>query len=217
MRRSGVIRGSISSSIVVAAVLRYTVFGRHVFAVGSNESTARLCGINIIAQLNAACDGDLEVDEHHTVEDTALALGEALRLQRGPAHQGTVNVGLAEQFGGVTRFDASPILNPDRSSYLGIVSRFDQAAKIGMDLLRLLRRGNFTRADCPNRLISDDRSPARIGADSLEGTCNLCRYHLLLHPFVSFFDRLADGRDLGGREGHLVERVVDDQVHLAVL
>jgi ribose/xylose/arabinose/galactoside ABC-type transport system permease subunit len=34
-------------AIVVAAVLRYTVFGRHVFAVGSNESTARLCGINV--------------------------------------------------------------------------------------------------------------------------------------------------------------------------
>ena len=31
----------------VAAVLRYTVFGRHVFAIGSNESTARLCGINV--------------------------------------------------------------------------------------------------------------------------------------------------------------------------
>ena len=28
-------------------VLRYTVFGRHVFALGSNESTARLCGINV--------------------------------------------------------------------------------------------------------------------------------------------------------------------------
>lgn len=34
-------------AIVVAVVLRYTVFGRHVFALGSNESTARLCGINV--------------------------------------------------------------------------------------------------------------------------------------------------------------------------
>ncbi|MCA9187164.1 MAG: ABC transporter permease [Pirellulaceae bacterium] len=31
----------------VAVLLRYTVFGRSVFAIGSNESTARLCGINI--------------------------------------------------------------------------------------------------------------------------------------------------------------------------
>jgi len=29
--------------------------------------------------LRLSCDGDLEVDEHHTVEDTALSLGEALR------------------------------------------------------------------------------------------------------------------------------------------
>lgn len=30
-----------------AAVLRFTVFGRHVFAVGSNEQTARLCGVAV--------------------------------------------------------------------------------------------------------------------------------------------------------------------------
>ena len=34
-------------AILLAVVLKYTVFGRHVFAVGSNESTARLCGINV--------------------------------------------------------------------------------------------------------------------------------------------------------------------------
>ncbi len=32
-------------ALVLAVVLRRTVFGRHVFAIGSNESTARLCGI----------------------------------------------------------------------------------------------------------------------------------------------------------------------------
>jgi ribose/xylose/arabinose/galactoside ABC-type transport system permease subunit len=31
----------------LALVLRYTVFGRYVFALGSNEQTARLCGLNI--------------------------------------------------------------------------------------------------------------------------------------------------------------------------
>ncbi len=30
---------------VMAVVLRFTVFGRHVFAIGSNESAARLCGV----------------------------------------------------------------------------------------------------------------------------------------------------------------------------
>jgi len=33
--------------IVLAALLRYSVFGRYVFAIGSNEATARLCGINV--------------------------------------------------------------------------------------------------------------------------------------------------------------------------
>jgi len=32
-------------ALAMAAVLKYTVFGRHVFAIGSNEATARLCGI----------------------------------------------------------------------------------------------------------------------------------------------------------------------------
>ncbi len=41
--------GLLALALVVSAVLRYTVFGRHVFAVGSNESTARLCGINVPA------------------------------------------------------------------------------------------------------------------------------------------------------------------------
>ncbi len=34
-------------TIFVAAVLRYTRFGRHVFAIGSNEQTARLCGVRV--------------------------------------------------------------------------------------------------------------------------------------------------------------------------
>jgi ribose transport system permease protein len=34
-------------SVAVSLLLKYSVFGRHVFAIGSNELTARLCGINI--------------------------------------------------------------------------------------------------------------------------------------------------------------------------
>ncbi len=34
-------------ALIVAALLRYTVFGRHVFAIGSNERMARLCGVPI--------------------------------------------------------------------------------------------------------------------------------------------------------------------------
>ncbi|MHC4434747.1 MAG: ABC transporter permease, partial [Planctomycetota bacterium] len=34
-------------AIVIAAMLRYTRLGRHIFAVGSNEQTARLCGVAV--------------------------------------------------------------------------------------------------------------------------------------------------------------------------
>ena len=34
-------------ALVMAVVLRQTVFGRYVFAIGSNEATARLCGIRV--------------------------------------------------------------------------------------------------------------------------------------------------------------------------
>jgi len=38
---------AIALAVLVGLSMRYTVFGRNVFAVGSNESTARLCGINV--------------------------------------------------------------------------------------------------------------------------------------------------------------------------
>jgi ribose/xylose/arabinose/galactoside ABC-type transport system permease subunit len=39
----------LAMAVVVALVLRFTVFGRYVFALGSNEQTARLCGLNVPA------------------------------------------------------------------------------------------------------------------------------------------------------------------------
>lgn len=36
-------------ALILAMVLHFTVFGRHVYALGSNEATARLCGINVFA------------------------------------------------------------------------------------------------------------------------------------------------------------------------
>ena len=37
----------IGLAIALALALRYTQFGRHLYAVGSNEQTARLCGVNV--------------------------------------------------------------------------------------------------------------------------------------------------------------------------
>ncbi|MET0555070.1 MAG: ABC transporter permease [Vicinamibacteria bacterium] len=40
---------TLALAVLTAAVLRYTRFGRHLFAIGSNERTARLCGVRVEA------------------------------------------------------------------------------------------------------------------------------------------------------------------------
>jgi ribose transport system permease protein len=70
-------------AVVMAVVLRYTVFGRHVFAIGSNESTARLCGIRTnrakiiiytISGLFCGLSGVMEFSRL-TVGDPTVAVG----------------------------------------------------------------------------------------------------------------------------------------------
>jgi ribose/xylose/arabinose/galactoside ABC-type transport system permease subunit len=39
----------LAMAAIVSLTLRFTVFGRYVFALGSNEQTARLCGLNVPA------------------------------------------------------------------------------------------------------------------------------------------------------------------------
>lgn len=38
---------AIGLAVITAVVMRQTVFGRYIFAIGSNEATARLCGIRV--------------------------------------------------------------------------------------------------------------------------------------------------------------------------
>jgi ribose transport system permease protein len=53
----------VALALLIAGVLRYTRFGRHVFAIGSNERMARLCGVGItrtkvaVYALTGACAG----------------------------------------------------------------------------------------------------------------------------------------------------------------
>ena len=70
-------------AIVMAVILRYTVFGRHIFAIGSNEATARLCGIRInrtkvaiygIAGLFCGLSGVMQFSRL-TVGDPTVAVG----------------------------------------------------------------------------------------------------------------------------------------------
>ena len=70
-------------AVVMAVTLRSTVFGRHIFAVGSNEATARLCGIRTdrikvliyaIAGLFCGLSGVMEFSRL-TVGDPTVAVG----------------------------------------------------------------------------------------------------------------------------------------------
>ena len=38
---------ALAAAVLVGTIARNTVFGRHIFAIGSNEETARLCGIRV--------------------------------------------------------------------------------------------------------------------------------------------------------------------------
>ena len=70
-------------ALLFGAVLRYTRFGRHVFAVGSNEEAARLCGVRVgpvkvsvyaIAAAMAGLAGLMQFSRL-TVGDPTVALG----------------------------------------------------------------------------------------------------------------------------------------------
>jgi ribose transport system permease protein len=70
-------------AVALAVALKYTVFGRHIFAVGSNESTARLCGVRTdrvkvlvyaISGLFCGLSGVMEFSRL-TVGDPTVAVG----------------------------------------------------------------------------------------------------------------------------------------------
>jgi ribose transport system permease protein len=70
-------------AVAMVIFLRYTVFGRHVFAIGSNEATARLCGVRTkrakiiiytLAGLFCGLSGVMEFSRL-TVGDPTVAVG----------------------------------------------------------------------------------------------------------------------------------------------
>ncbi len=82
-RRARVSRKTNETSIEVAIDLDRTQSAEVRTGIGFFDHMLEQLGKHGGFALELRCDGDLQVDEHHTVEDVALALGEALRQALG--------------------------------------------------------------------------------------------------------------------------------------
>lgn len=72
----------VAVAVLAALAMRYSVFGRHVFALGSNEETARLCGLRVertkvlVYTLAIACAGVAAV-----LQTSYLSMGDPTTAQ----------------------------------------------------------------------------------------------------------------------------------------
>ena len=82
-RRARVERKTRETSIVVSVDLDATGPVRAATGIGFFDHMLEQLGKHGGFALELDCQGDLHVDEHHTIEDCALALGEALRRALG--------------------------------------------------------------------------------------------------------------------------------------
>ena len=82
-RRAKVTRRTRETSILVSVDLDKEADADARTGIGFFDHMLEQLGKHGGFALTVHCDGDLEVDEHHTVEDVALTLGEALRKALG--------------------------------------------------------------------------------------------------------------------------------------
>jgi len=75
---------TVALAILVALVLRYTRFGRHLFAIGSSERTARLCGVRIDRTRAAV----------YTIAGAFAALAGVMEFSKLSVGDPTVSIGL---------------------------------------------------------------------------------------------------------------------------
>jgi imidazoleglycerol-phosphate dehydratase/histidinol-phosphatase len=83
-RRAAAVRRTNETEVRVAVDLDADGPIRIATGVGFFDHMLEQVGRHAGIALDIACDGDLHVDEHHTVEDVALVLGDVLRDALGP-------------------------------------------------------------------------------------------------------------------------------------
>ena len=82
-RRAAVTRKTLETAIEVELGLDGTGRGEIATGIGFLDHMLAALARHGRFDLTLKCRGDLEIDDHHTVEDCALALGEALRNALG--------------------------------------------------------------------------------------------------------------------------------------
>jgi imidazoleglycerol-phosphate dehydratase/histidinol-phosphatase len=82
-RAAAIERSTRETRVAVKVDLDSTVRPRVATGIGFLDHMIEQLGVHGGFALELRCDGDLHIDEHHTVEDSALALGQALRQALG--------------------------------------------------------------------------------------------------------------------------------------
>src|SRR3989338_4156201 len=88
--------------------------------------------------------------DNHRVADN---FGESVGFKTSATHKRAINIRLRHQVGDIVRLDASSVQNSKAPRRVFPESFSDFLADKSMNFLGLIRRGHFTRADCPNRFV----------------------------------------------------------------
>ncbi|TCS80464.1 imidazoleglycerol-phosphate dehydratase HisB [Pectinatus cerevisiiphilus] len=79
MRQFTIKRQTLETSIKVALELDGTGKAAVNTKIGFFDHMLTLLSVHSLIDLNVECNGDIEVDGHHSVEDTGIAMGDAFR------------------------------------------------------------------------------------------------------------------------------------------
>jgi imidazoleglycerol-phosphate dehydratase len=83
MRQATITRRTAETEVRVTLDLDGTGAGRRATGVGFLDHMLDQLARHALIDLDVSCEGDLHIDDHHSVEDTGIAIGQALREALG--------------------------------------------------------------------------------------------------------------------------------------